>query len=143
MYKYTKIFKVLSTEKRLKLLMLLLKEKQGFYVCEIADALEESHYNVSKYLQELKSINLVVEERFGRLVKYSINKDIDPFLENLFKTILSIPEEYISKNIFLLKLRLSLREKNKCVVGVNDPKWKKLLKDFKSDERVKTNNKGG
>lgn len=143
MYKYTKIFKVLSSEKRLKLLMLLLKERQGFYVCEIADALEETHYNVSKYLQELKSINLVIEERSGRLVKYSINDNLDPFLENLFHTILSIPEDYIKKNIFLLKLRVSLREKNKCVVGVNDPKWKKLIKDFKREERVKTTNKGG
>ncbi len=57
--KYCKILKILSEEKRLKLLTLLLKTKGEYYVCEIADTLKEKHYNVSKYLQELKDVNLV------------------------------------------------------------------------------------
>lgn len=140
---YYKIFKVLSKEKELKLLTLLLKEKGGYYVCEIADALEETHYNVSKYLQELKSEGLVNEKRVGRLVMYSVNKNVDTFIEKLFKTILSIPDEYIKRNINLLKLRVSLRENNKYVVGVNDPKWKKLVTKIEKEEKLKVNSKGG
>lgn len=143
MDKYCKIFKVLSEEKRLKLLTLLLKEKGGYYVCEIADALEETHYNVSKYLQELKSEGLVKSKRIGRLVMYSISDNNDPFIEELFKTILLIPDEYIKKNITLLKMRVSLRDNNKCVVGVNNPKWKKVVTKIEREERLKINNKGG
>jgi len=31
----------------------------------------------------------------------------------------------------LLKLRVSLREENKCVIGVNDPRWSEIAKAVK------------
>lgn len=130
MSRYDLIFKVLSEEKRLKLLILLLKERKEVYVCELADALEESHYNISKYLKELKTVNLVREKRVGRGVLYSVVEAEDDFLKSLFEAILSIPEEFIEKNITLLRLRLSLREQNRCVIGASHPKWKELLKSL-------------
>ncbi|MFN3698801.1 MAG: ArsR/SmtB family transcription factor [Dictyoglomus sp.] len=130
MSRYESIFKVLSEEKRLKLLILLLKERKEVYVCELADALEESHYNISKYLKELKMVNLVREKRVGRGVLYSVVEAEDNFLKSLFEAILSIPEEFIEKNITLLRLRLSLREQNRCVIGASHPKWKELLKSL-------------
>ncbi|MGB9750398.1 MAG: ArsR/SmtB family transcription factor [Caldisericia bacterium] len=143
MDKYCKIFKVLSEEKRLKLLTLLLKKREGYYVCEIADALKETHYNVSKYLQELKVVGLVKEKREGRLVMYSVNENIDSFVKKLFKIISQISDEYIEKNVNLLKIRESLRENNKCVVGVNDPKWKRIVSKIEKEERLKITAKGG
>jgi len=143
MDKYCKIFKVLSEEKRLKLLTLLLKKREGYYVCEIADALEETHYNVSKYLQELKLVGLVKEKRVGRLVMYSVNENIDSFVKELFKLISQISDEYIEKNVNLLKIRVSLRVNNKCVVGVNDPNWKKIVSKIEKEERLKITAKGG
>lgn len=143
MDKYCKFFKVLSEEKRLKLLTLLLKKREGYYVCEIADALEETHYNVSKYLQELKLVGLVKEKRVGRLVMYSVNENIDSFVKELFKLISQISDEYIEKNVNLLKIRVSLRVNNKCVVGVNDPNWKKIVSKIEKEERLKITAKGG
>ncbi len=143
MSNYYKIFKILSEEKRLKLLTLLLKLKGDYYVCEIADALEESHYNISKYLNELKSVDLVKEKRVGRGVLYSVNENLDDFILKIYDALLSIPENYLKENINLLKIRLSLRENNKCVIGVNNPKWKEIVSKIKSDERKETKIKGG
>ncbi|MGB9856728.1 MAG: ArsR/SmtB family transcription factor [Dictyoglomaceae bacterium] len=131
MERYERIFKVLSEEKRLKVFALLLKMSGEYYVCEIADALEESHYNVSKYLNELKREGLVKEKRIGRGVLYSIKEPEDEFLKNIYEAILSIPDELILRNIELLKLRVSLREENKCVIGVNDPRWLEIVKEVK------------
>ncbi len=109
----------------------------------MADALEESHYNISKYLNELKSFNLVKEKRVGRGVLYFVNEDVDAFIKEIYKAILSIPNDYVDKNIKLLKMRVSLRENNKCVIGVNNPKWKEIVSKIKSDERKETKIKGG
>lgn len=133
MIKYNTIFKVLSEEKRLKLILLLLKSKGEYYVCELADAFEETHYNVSKYLNELKKDNFVKEKRIGRGVLYSINEKVDDLIKSLFNTLLLIPDEYIKRNVELLRLRLSLRENNKCVIGVNNPKWKEIVLKIESE----------
>ncbi|MGC8931612.1 MAG: ArsR/SmtB family transcription factor [Dictyoglomus sp.] len=131
MERYERIFKVISEEKRLKVFSLLLKMGEEYYVCEIADALEESHYNTSKYLNDLKKEGLVKEKRVGRGVLYSIKDPEDEFLKNIYKAVLSIPNELISRNMELLKLRVSLREENKCVIGVNDPRWSEIAKAVK------------
>ncbi len=140
MSNYYKIFKILSEEKRLKLFTLLLKLKGDYYVCEIADALEESHYNVSRYLNELKSVDLVKEKRVGRGVLYSVNENLDDFIIKIYDALLSIPDDYLKENIKLLKIRLSLRENNKCVIGANNPKWKEIVSKIRSDERERLKN---
>ncbi len=131
MERYERIFKVLSEEKRLKVFALLLKMGGEYYVCEIADALEESHYNVSKYLNDLKREGLVKERRIGRGVLYSVRDPEDEFLKNIYGAVLSIPTELISRSMELLELRVSLREENKCVIGVNDPRWLEIVKGTK------------
>lgn len=143
MIKYHNIFKVLSEEKRLKLFTLLLKSKGEYYVCEIADALEETHYNVSKYLNEFKKEDLVKEKRIGRGVLYSVNENVDDFIKNLYQTLLLIPDEYLKRNVELLKIRVSLREDNKCVIGVNNPKWKEIISKIKREKKLNLKIKGG
>lgn len=143
MNNYYKIFKALSEEKRLKILLLLLKSKGEYYVCEIADSLEETHYNVSKYLKELKEVFLVKERRTGRGVLYSLNENVDDFIKKLYQTLLLIPDEYLKRNIELLKIRVSLREDNKCVIGVNNPKWTEILSKIKREKETELKNKGG
>jgi len=66
MERYERVFKALSQEKRLKVFTLLLKIGEECYVCEIADALLESHYNISKYLNDLKREGLVKEKKLGK-----------------------------------------------------------------------------
>jgi ArsR family transcriptional regulator len=127
MSRYNKILKSISDEKRIKLISLLIKEKGEFYVCEISDALEESQYNVSKYLKELKNENLVKERRSGRGVLYSAIEPADDFLKLIFQAILSIPENYIDRNVKLLRLRVSMRDGNKCVARLQKKNWKNAL----------------
>ena len=115
MSRYNRTFETISDKKRIKVLFLLLKERGEFYVCEIADALQESHYNVSKYLNELKREELVSERRVGRGILYSAAELEENFLKHIFQAILSVPEDYIERNRSLLRLRVSLREGNKCV----------------------------
>lgn len=54
-----------------------------------------------------------------------------------------MPDEYIKRNFELLKLRLSLRENNKCVIGVNNPKWKEILLKIERNERLNYKKLGG
>lgn len=129
MKKYERILKALSDDKRLKILALLLKRRGEYYVCEIADSLEETHYNTSKYLKDLKLVDLVEEKRVGRGVLYSAKDPEDEFTNNLYKAILSIQDEEINRAIRLLELRVSLREENKCVMRLH-PKWKELIKEI-------------
>jgi len=130
MKRYERILKALSEEKRLKVFALLLHMGGEYYVCEIADALEEFHYNVSKYLKELKMVDLVEENRIGKGVLYSVKEPKDEFLKNLYDAILSIKNEDLEKAKELLKLRVSLREENKCVMRKH-PKWEEIVKEVK------------
>jgi len=49
---------------------ILLKYPDGLYVCEIADILEVKQYNISKHLNLMKMVELVNEEKQGKLVLY-------------------------------------------------------------------------
>jgi len=126
MNRYAMIFKVLSEEKRLKVLLLLLKSKGEYYVCEIADALGENHYNVSKYLSELKREEIVKERRVGKGVLYSIKEPDNEFKRYLFKALESIPDEYIKENLELLNLRTRFRKENRCVI-LKSHEWEKII----------------
>lgn len=130
MERYERILKILSERKRLMVFALLLGMGGEYYVCEIADALGEHHYNVSKYLKELKTANLVEEKRVGRGVLYYAKEPEDEFMRNLYNAVLSIKDENLEKAKGLLKLRVVLREENKCVVRKH-PKWEELLKEIK------------
>ena len=131
MSKYNRILKTVSDEKRLRLIALLLKEKGEFYVCEIADALEEPQYNVSKYLKELKRENLVTERRVGKGILYSVVKPEEDFLKLIFQAILSISEDYIKRSEKLIRARVSLREGNKCISRLQNREWKEALRKNK------------
>jgi len=131
MSKYNRILKTVSDEKRLRLIALLLKEKGEFYVCEIADALEEPQYNVSKYLKELKRENLVTERRVGKGILYSVVKPEEDFLKLIFQAILSISEDYIKRSEKLIRVRVSLREGNKCISRLQNREWKEALRKNK------------
>ena len=73
MRKATTIYKALSDPNRLRILMML-KDKP-LCVCEIVDILQLANSTVSKHLSILRNANLIVDEKSGRWVNYSIAKD--------------------------------------------------------------------
>lgn len=69
-----KVFKAVANEKRVKILRLLLKEKE-LSVEEIAQRLKIGYKTVSSHLQRLINVNLVKRYQKGLFVFYSINED--------------------------------------------------------------------
>lgn len=65
---YTRVFKALSDKTRLRIINLFLRSGQDLCVCEIIDSLNESQYNVSKHLKELKYAGLT-KEKNGKMGK--------------------------------------------------------------------------
>ncbi|MEK6546049.1 MAG: metalloregulator ArsR/SmtB family transcription factor [Nitrospinota bacterium] len=77
-------FKVLSVETRIKIIELL---KTGVLsVNAIAEALEISQSAVSQHLRVLKQAGLVIDERKGYHIFYSLNRDnLDKCQQDLIK----------------------------------------------------------
>lgn len=67
------VFKILSDETRLRILMLLLEGE--LCVCEIYGILDESQPKVSKALSKLRDLDIVRDERKEKFVYYSLNKE--------------------------------------------------------------------
>lgn len=73
MNQLTNIFKLLSDESRLRMMVLLYQ--QDLCVCEISGILEIPQPRVSKNLSKLRDLNLVTDDRKEKFVFYSLKKD--------------------------------------------------------------------
>ena len=60
-------------------------------VCEIAATLGLSQPTVSRHLKQLKDMEYIIEEKDGKWVNYSLNKEIpkDSFVEKILTAIIS------------------------------------------------------
>lgn len=65
------LFKALSDETRLSILLLL--EKNELCVCDIAETLDKTQPNISFHLSMLKEAGLITDRKSGRWIHYSIN----------------------------------------------------------------------
>lgn len=68
------LFKVLGDSTRIRILYLLLKEKEK-NVTEIAESLNMNHSAISHQLRFLKSAKLVKNRREGKQLYYSLSDD--------------------------------------------------------------------
>lgn len=136
MEKYLRVFKALSEKTRLRIINLLLRSGQDLCVCEIVDSLNESQYNVSKHLKELKYAELIEERRMGRWVSYGLTSPRDEFKSDLFKAIASISEDLLAKDMQMLRARLLLRKEGKCIIGLQSKQWEVVLEEFNKDRRI-------
>lgn len=66
-----KIFKALSDPNRLRILKML--EIRPLCVCEITDVLNLATSTVSKHLSLMRNANLILDEKEGKWVNYSLN----------------------------------------------------------------------
>jgi len=131
MEQFVEQLKSLGDVTRLKIIRLLCEAGEELCVCEIMDAIEDSHSNVSRHLKIMRAAGLVKEKKEGRWAYFSLADPDSPFHRNLLQAVRNMPVEKFTDDIERLKLRLSLREGEKCVDGLKSERWmaaQKLIK---------------
>ena len=118
MQEFATILKVLGDTTRLRLVRLLLDAGTELCVCELADSLEESQYNVSKACAALKSVGLLENRREGRWIYYGLTADGGAFRDAVVRAVATIPDEVVKRDRTELRKRLRLRENGKCLLGI-------------------------
>ena len=105
MDQFINVFKILSDETRLRIILLLSKEE--LCVCELCGILDVSQPTVSRNLGILREWNIVVDDRREKFVFYKLKED-----NNLLSNILKLVSESIKENRkFILDLeRLKSKE---------------------------------
>ncbi|MFW5737044.1 MAG: ArsR/SmtB family transcription factor, partial [Halanaerobium sp.] len=74
--------KCIGDENRLKILKLLLDGQ--FCVCQLQELLDKSQSSVSQHLSYFKELDLLNEEKSGKWIYYSINRDVyDKYLAKI------------------------------------------------------------
>jgi len=99
MNRLTNIFKVLSDETRLRMIMLLYREE--LCVCELSGILDVLQPRISKNLSKLRDLNFVTDERKEKFVFYSLkkeNKILINILENITSDFDSYPQLVADRN---------------------------------------------
>ncbi|WP_434984970.1 metalloregulator ArsR/SmtB family transcription factor [Vreelandella zhaodongensis] len=76
------VFKCLSDETRLMLVLLVAKER-SLCVCEMTYALEESQPKVSRHLAQLRQCGLLVDQREGQWVYYCLAPQLPPWVQKI------------------------------------------------------------
>ncbi|WP_217587344.1 ArsR/SmtB family transcription factor [Lentibacillus saliphilus] len=85
---FVRLFKLLSSDKRLSLLKLL--ERKKCCVCELTAALQMSQPAISQHLRKLRDCGVVTEERQGQWIYYALNA-ASPMNEMLNTILAEVP----------------------------------------------------
>ncbi len=88
MEKLMNLFKVLSDETRLRILVLLYNKK--LCVCQIQGILEESQPKISKHLGKLRDMGFVKDERQEKYIYYYLDQDNELLKDILIKIIANL-----------------------------------------------------
>lgn len=80
-----KILKALSDQNRLRILMML--DLRTLCVCEITELLKLAPSTVSKHLSIMKEAGIILDEKNGKWVYYSLNPEFTLQNESLFLSI--------------------------------------------------------
>ena len=118
MLEFAMVFKALGDPTRLRLVRVLLEGGTELCVCELADTLEESQYNVSKHCAALKSAGLLESRREGRWIYYRLSDDRQAFRALVLEAVAGIPADRVRRDRTELRKRLRLRENGKCLLGI-------------------------
>lgn len=76
------VFKCLSDETRLMLVLLIARE-QSLCVCEMTYALEESQPKVSRHLAQLRQCGLLIDQREGQWVYYRLSPQLPGWAQEI------------------------------------------------------------
>ncbi|EPY2290614.1 ArsR/SmtB family transcription factor [Clostridium sporogenes] len=95
MDKLIDLFKALSDETRLRILVLLYNRK--LCVCQIQGIMKESQPKISKHLAKLKAAGLIKDERQEQFIYYYLREDSNILKDLLKKIILDCDKYPITK----------------------------------------------
>ncbi len=84
MDKLLAISKAFSDSNRIKIVSLILREKE-LCVCEICDTLKLSQPLVSRHLKQLKNADILDSYQSGKWIIYTITKNRTPLIKAYFK----------------------------------------------------------
>lgn len=84
----TQLFKCLSDETRLRILMLITAEGE-LCVCELSTALDDIQPKISRHLAQLRSGELLLDRRQGQWVFYRINPKLPEWAAQTLQCTLS------------------------------------------------------
>ena len=79
------VFKCLSDETRLMLVLLIAKE-QSLCVCEMTYALEESQPKVSRHLAQLRQYGLLMDQREGQWGYYRLAPQLPAWAQSIIES---------------------------------------------------------
>jgi ArsR family transcriptional regulator len=112
------MLKALSEKNRLRTVYVLHQAKTSLCVCELVDILQESQYNVSRYVKTLKDAGLLYEKKQGKWVYYGISASQDEKIKSIKKLISELDANEFPGELLRMKKRLDIREKGVCVIGL-------------------------
>lgn len=84
----TDLFSLLSDETRLRCLVLLQKKKE-LCVCEISQIIESIQPKISRHLALMRNSGLVLDERRGQWVYYSLNPSLPDWAKKIIESTLT------------------------------------------------------
>ena len=103
------VFKTLSDETRLRIVLLLSKKEHC--VCELTEILNESQPKISKHLSKLKDLNFVETKRNQQFIYYALKED-NILLNSLLEFIQNNLEKY--PTLFADHQRIA-----QCTININ------------------------
>lgn len=106
---YTKMFKALSDESRLRIVFLL--SRKPLCVCEITAILQLAISTVSKHLSILREAGFIVDKKDGKWVIYELNDAADEQIRSLITLVIDWLENNNSAQKDLVKLATVNRNK--------------------------------
>ncbi len=82
--KFEKVSKALSDASRIAILQQFKKKKSCLYCAEVQDMLDLTQPSISHHLKQLVDAGLLIPEKEGRNLKYSLNQDVlDDYIASL------------------------------------------------------------
>ncbi|WP_166424154.1 metalloregulator ArsR/SmtB family transcription factor [Paraglaciecola sp. 20A4] len=102
-------YKCLSDDTRLKALMLIYLEEE-LCVCDLITALKLSQPKVSRHLADLRRCHILLDERRGKWVYYSINPKMPDWAMTVLQTTAHNTEAYLNDCI----TNLNIAKQNEC-----------------------------
>ncbi|MEI8646829.1 metalloregulator ArsR/SmtB family transcription factor [Paraglaciecola sp. Hal342] len=102
-------YKCLSDDTRLKALMLIYLEKE-LCVCDLITALELSQPKVSRHLADLRKCQILLDERRGKWVYYSVNPKLPEWAMKVLELTAHNTEAYLNEHI----TNLNMAKQSEC-----------------------------
>jgi ArsR family transcriptional regulator len=106
---YAHVLKALADPSRLRVFWLLAHIDERICVAEAMAVLKTSHYNASRHLTLLKQAGLVLSQREGRRVFYTLNRSGSQFSLSLLAAVRTIPASEFGQEVQRCQRLLAIR----------------------------------